>query len=197
MNKKYPQDEAILLKIRNGDQAALKELHSAYWPPFRAYCNKSKGLDEEAILSIYARSFTIFYHNIVHEKINPPLQSSLKTYLFGIGNKSILKYWNDTYRKRVTSVDEWHEKPGDHLEPDINRYYEQNARAKLVKKLLDQLDEPCQQLLQLSFLEENADDAIAAKMDIPSTGAVRQRRFKCLEKIRKLLNQQKKAATDG
>jgi DNA-directed RNA polymerase specialized sigma24 family protein len=56
-----------------------------------------------------------------------------------------------------------------------------------VQKLLDRIGEPCKELLLLSFVREFADDAIMNELDIPSTVAVRQRRFRCLEKLRELV----------
>ena len=142
-------------------------------------------------MDIYAKSFSTFYFNIKDGKLLPPLQSSLKSYLIGIGKNYMLKLIDKNYRNKEHSIDNFEAVQNDYANPSIYDYYANEERGILIKQMLAQLDAGCKQLIQLSFIEENADDAIASKMNIASVGAVRQRRFKCLEKLRKIFKQSK------
>jgi len=186
MDSKYPEDEEILRRLRAGDSHLLKELHQSYWQSFGPYFLKRKDLNKEEVLDIYASAFTRFYFNIREQKIIPPLRSSLKSYLIGIGKNFMLRLFEQKNRNKETSMDNLEVIPRIYQNPAVDDWHKQKALKELIKKLLLQLEADCQQLIRLSFLEENADDAIAQKMNIPSSGAVRQRRFKCLEKLRKL-----------
>ncbi len=189
MSNKYLEDEHLLKQIKSGDRTLLNALYQKYKSFFCAYFYKHHALPEEEVLDIYTKAFTSFYFNIKDGKLVPPLQSSLQSYLFGIGKNYFLKYWTKLARKKEYSVGEWDEEfEPDFQQPGIYDYYEKHSSKVLVQNLLAQLDAPCRELLQLSFIEENADDAIAVKMKVSSTVAVRQRRFKCLEKLRKLMH---------
>lgn len=190
MSSKYLKDENLLEQIKSGNRSLLNELYKTYKSPFCAFLFKNNSLTEDEVLEIYTKTFTSFYFNIRDGKLVAPLQSSLKSYLFGIGKNYLLKFWTKNSRKKEHSIGDWDEDfEIDFQKPGVYDYYENQSSKTLVKSLLSQLGNPCKELLQLSFIEENADDAIAVKMEIPSTVAVRQRRFKCLEKLRKLIKQ--------
>ncbi len=186
MTRAYPQDEQLLMKIKEGNQVLLKQLHGEYWAYFCSYFFKLGNLDRKEILEIYELSFTRFYLNIRDEKLIPPLKSNLKSYLIGIGKNYRLKYFDEKKRMKERGADDLETIQGAYLNPAIDDHYNKEALGDLIKKLLAQLKADCKQLIQLSYIEENADDAIAKKMDIASAGAVRQRRFKCMEKLRKI-----------
>lgn len=187
MDKHYSDDEKLLLQIKNGDQQMLKALYLEYWQAFRLFASKAFGLDEEEALDAYSKAFTAFYFNIRDEKLCPPLESTLRTYLFGIGKNHILKYFGDTYRKKVNTLEDYEGMDIMAHEPEVSGYFDLEWQKELVRRLLDEAGEACKQILTLTFIEENSDEAIAEKMNIPSQNAVRQRRFQCLEKLRKLM----------
>ena len=190
MSSKYPHDDELFKRIKEGDQLLLKKLHGQYWIYFYSYFKKRKNLNHEAILDIYANSFTTFYINIRDGKLVAPLKCKLKTYLIAIGIKYRLKYFDDKNRNKEDPLDDEDlEKIKEaHMEPEIENQHNEEDLSTFIKELLNKLDANCKQLLTLKYIKEFADDAIAKKMNIASTGAVRQRRFKCLEKLRNLLD---------
>lgn len=187
MSKRYQEDEQLLLRIREGERAFLNGLFRDYWPAFLAFLTKSFGITEEEVREIYVRSFTTFYYNIRDGKLSPPLQSRLKTYLFGIGKNYAMKQYGSAYRERMVHTDELESVQKAFQQPDVVDYYEYSWQRQLVQKLLDRIGDPCKELLLLSFVREFADEAIMERLDIPSPVAVRQRRFRCLEKLRSMV----------
>lgn len=187
MSKRYQEDEQLMLRIREGDRSFLNELFREYWPSFLAFLTKSFGMSEDEVREIYVRTFTTFFYNIKDGKLSPPLQSRLKTYLFGIGKNYALKQYGSVYRERMTHTDEMETVIQAFQKPDVVDYYEYDWQRRLVQKLLDRIGEPCKELLILSFVREFADDAIMSELHIPSPVAVRQRRFRCLEKLREMV----------
>lgn len=189
MSKRYQEEEELLLRIREGERSFLNHLFQEYWPSFLAFLTKYFGMTEDEVRAIYVRTFTTFFYNIKEEKLSPPLQSRLKTYLFGIGKNYALKEYGSVYRERISHTDEMDTVIRAFQQPDIVDYYEYSWQRQLVQKLLDRIGEPCKELLILSFVREFADDAIMHQLDIPSPVAVRQRRFRCLEKLRSMVTQ--------
>lgn len=192
MNNRYQEEEELLLRIREGNRVFLNGLFQEYWPAFLAFLTKSFGMDEEEVREIYVRAFTTFYYNIKDGKLSAPLQSRLKTYLFGIAKNYVLKQFGSVYRERMTHTDEMESVVQLFQQPDIVDYYEYRWQQQLVQRLLDQIGDPCRKLLILSFVQDFADEAIMEELDIPSTVAVRQRRFRCLEKLRNMVKEDRK-----
>lgn len=190
MSKRYQEDEQLLLRIRDGERSFLNGLFQEYWPPFLAFMTKSFGMTEDEVREIYVRTFTTFFYNIKDGKLCPPLQSRLKTYLFGIGKNYALKQYGSVYRERISHTEEMETVIQAFQQPDVVDYYEYDWQRKMVEKLLDRIGEPCKELLLLSFVREFADDAIMERMEISSPVAVRQRRFRCLEKLRNLVKEE-------
>ncbi len=189
MDREHQQDEKLLRQLSEGNEITAKQLFHSYWGEFGGYFHKAYGLDDETIRDIYSASFATLCINAKTGKLQPPLQSSLKTYLFGIGHKKVRQHFDKQKRNKEVMLDNWHTVYQNYRQnPDTDSEYSREAMAYLVEKLLGMLDEGCQNVLTLTFMEENADDAIMEKLNIASTGAVRQRRFKCIEKLRVLLN---------
>ena len=191
MKKKYKQDELLLEKIKRNDQAAMKSLHQDLWPSFYAFISKGNHLNSRDALDIYNKSFTTLWWKIKTGDFKAPLTGSIKTYLFNIGTYKLQGFKKIIYDKRVILVDDFkilEEKKSDN---SIDQNHEQEAQKALVKRLLNKLDPPCRKLIWLSFIKEFSADAIASEMNIPSEGAVRQRQFACMKKLRKLLKNSK------
>ncbi|MEO1438375.1 MAG: hypothetical protein AAFV80_22730, partial [Bacteroidota bacterium] len=95
----------MLDQIRGGDQQLLKTLYEEYREAFLAWSLKHYQLDEEEIIEVFQKAFTIFYFNIKEGKLYE-LSSSLKTYLFGIGKHLYLKKFSAKKRETVELDDQ-------------------------------------------------------------------------------------------
>ncbi len=191
MSKKYQEDENLYTQIKNKNELVTKRLFTELKTPFKLFLLKSYYLSEEQIWDIYCDAFTIFCMNIREGKLELPLNSSLKTYFFGIGKMFVLKHYEKVKRKKEDPYEEDNQVFQQDLQPSILEVYEIDWQKKLIKKLLEKVGDSCKKILILSFIEENSDEAIANKMNIASSGAVRQKRFTCLEKLRTLVRRQR------
>lgn len=190
MSERYQEEEQLLMRIRQGDRAFLNELFRTYWPSFLAFMTQSFGMPEDESREIYTRAFTTFYFNIKDGKLHPPLQSRLKTYLFGIGKNYVYKQYGSVYRQRMQPTEEMESVQKAFQRPEVIDYYEYDWQRDLIRRLLDQVGEPCKELLIMSFVREFSDDAIMERLQVASPVAVRQRRFRCLEKLRSLVQKE-------
>ncbi len=185
---KYTNDENIFKRIRDGDQALIKKIHYEYWDYFCSYFLKNKGIKKKEIIKdFYADAFTILCIKIRDGKLNLPLKSKLTSYLISVGNNVLLRYYDQLNRNREDPTEDLSKLQKGHLDPDVEAYYENNNNKDLVRRLLSKLGAKCQKMLRLSYIESNADDAIAVKMNIPNTNGVRQMRFRCMNKLRSIL----------
>ena len=181
---KYSKDENRLKLIKYGDQVFLKTVYGDYRDSFLAFLVKYFNCSREDALATYSETFTVFYYNIKDGKLQPPLQSELKTYLFGIGKRIFQKRFLGAYQKRVTFPQEL--KDGIEAAAILDQY-ELEAQSQLVKKILVQLKDSCQALIRLMFFEDQEAQEVAKVMGFNSAGAVRKHKYDCLKKMRELL----------
>ncbi len=179
---KYQEDEQLLLKIRQGEQKVVRQVYEVHREAFASFLQKQYNVGRQNALEVYPLSFSIFYFNIKNQKLKPPLQSTLRTYLFSIGKNVFRKEMKKL--KPLSVKDEGFDEA---VNADIEQWYENKERARLVRRLLGRIDEPCRKLLSLIYIQEYAFDAVAREMNLNNTGTVRKRKFDCLKKLRKLL----------
>jgi len=176
----FKHDEEVILKIKEGNQKVIRQLHSDLKSSFKKYFF-SKNVDEDTALDIYNQSFTIFYQNVQSGKIQPPLKSTIKTYLHGIGKNLLMQFWEKSKKTRYEPLDDVLKSP------EIFDFYHHQEQKEFVRALLLSLDDSCRKILELSFIKGYSDNAIMTELGLSNENAVRQKKFRCLDKIRKLV----------
>jgi RNA polymerase sigma factor (sigma-70 family) len=180
----YTEDEQLLQQLHRGDQKALKDCYHQWEGEFLRFIARRFGCELQDAREVYPETMSRFYFNCVDGKLKAPLQSSLKTYAFGIGKNLFHKRFLDTYREKTQLDDEF---PDAGQKAEVLDLYEYREQKKLVHRLLDLIGEPCKKLLELIYIYDYANDAVARELDIPTEGAVRKRKFDCLKKMKKLM----------
>ncbi len=175
----YKQDEAQLLKLKTGNHREWKHFFDEHIEAFLLFVMKYGHLQREEALSIYQETIVIFHRNVTNLKLEPPLRSSLSTYIYGIGK-------NLCRRKTGTSLtfpENLPEIPQTPFEEEDERRH----NAAVVKNLLKRIGEKCREFLTMVFLEEKPQEDIMSQMDIPSPEAFRKRKHDCLKKMKALI----------
>ena len=176
----YPDDDRLMQQLAAGDETAWNKLYDDTRSPFRLFFIRYGALPPEEAIELYQDAMVVLHRNCTNGKIQAPLQSSIRTYLFGIG-KILL-------RKKGTDTRQWDDNiPELPVEPEVESRESQHAKAELVRRLLHKIGEPCKRLLELIFLHGYVMDAVAEELELPSAGAARKRKFDCLKKMRDLL----------
>lgn len=177
---KYPNDDRLLSELAQGDEASWHKLYDDMRSPFRLYF-LGNGCKPEETIEIYQEAMVILHRKVVSGKLKPPMESTLKTYLIGVGRILMMR--------RGSKEDNWNDEfPDLGIKADIEQQHEQKAQAKLVQSLLSQVGEPCRQILELFYLKNYVMEAIARELDLPSAGATRRRKHDCLKRLRDLMN---------
>lgn len=178
----YQADEDRLNALRSGDEKSWQAFYAEMRTPFRLFFLKNGAIPDNEIVELFQEALIAFHRNVMNGRLEKPLQSSLKTYLFGIGK--IL------CRKRFSTASfSWDDDiPEEAVAPAIEAKAERQEKAAMVSKLLDRIGEPCRQLLTLVYIHGYAMESVAAEMDFPTEGAARKRKFDCLRKLRQMLS---------
>jgi len=70
----------------------------------------------------------------------------------------------------------------------VDYYSEESDMFELVSKAIESLGDPCKQLLELYYFENHSWETIAYLMKYSSAASARNQKYKCLERIRKIIN---------
>lgn len=178
---KYQEAENRLKELQGGGDLVWKSFYEDMRSPFRLFFMKKASLDPEEAGQLFHDTMIIFHRNVLRAKLQAPLQSTLKTYLFGIG-KNVL-------RKEGRKGDWENEIPEVAVEAVVESVHERAAKADLVRRLLSQIGDSCRRLLELVYLKGYVMEAVAKELDIANEGTVRKRKFDCLKKMRQLMEE--------
>jgi len=176
---KYRQDEKLLIQLKSGDRQRWHSFFDDNRQPFAAFLIKYGNVDSDEADQMYQEAIVLLHRNIREGKLETPLRSSLRTYLFAIGKNLCRKRG----RSKLTFPDEVPDLPENPIEEEHDRHH----CAELVSRLLNKLGGMCQQFLTLVFIEEKEPKEVCDLMKIPSPEAFRKRKFDCLRKMRKLV----------
>jgi RNA polymerase sigma factor (sigma-70 family) len=177
---KYPDDDQILKSLANGKESSWRKLYDDLRSPFRLYFIGNGCTPEEAI-ELFQEAMVILHRKVISKQLQPPMQSTIKTYLIGVGRILMMRRG-----KQKPGMD--HEFPELGIDAEVDNQHEQVAKARLVQSLLSQLDVPCRKILELFYLKNYVMEAIAEELALPSAGAVRRRKHDCLKRLRALMH---------
>ena len=180
---KYHEDEERLKRIKTGEDRMIQKAYQTLFKPFAAFLTKRYQCEWEKVKDIYPESFARFYFAIRDGKLAPPLGSSLQTYLNTVGNNCFIDRHYPKHRKHELSVADF---PIQGEKPWVERKMESDANKHLLSKLLQRIDPKCRKLLINLFIKERPPKEIAKELNI-NRNTLRQQKFRCLSKLRKLM----------
>lgn len=182
----YQHDEHILSVLKNGDEKQLTELYQSYQDHFIGFIVKLYQCDRNRAIEIYPESMSEMYFNIRNGKLEAPLRSTLKTYLFTIGRYVYSRRFLDKFHTSVGAYTEYTQQEETYEHGDRNMVLKE--RAKMVNLILSALGDPCDKLLRRIYFDRFSYEAISTEMKT-NEGVLRKRKFDCLKKFRRLLNE--------
>lgn len=177
--------------IRKGDERVMEEVYFKYRDEFVGWSKTKFGIQEEDALDHYQETLTIFFEKVMNGSIQS-IESSLKTYLFGIGKNKVKQRFDEEDKK-------------DRHEPGVVEHYQflakedessvqyEEARSQ-TEELFHTIGEACKEILRLFYFEKRSMSEISLIMGHKSEAVSRTTKKRCLEKIRAKVN---KPLTDG
>ncbi len=176
MNK----DSELIESIRRNEKAAIENFYMLYRGEFIRWLKSQYRADYDTSAEIYQQAFIICYENILNGSLSV-LTSSLKTYLFAVGRHKMNEMFRSKSRNLAVlsaniPVTEPEDDPYD--VSDILR----------VKACLEQLGNPCRDLLTAFYYHHRNLHDIALEMDYRNADTAKNMKYKCLERLRKLFS---------
>ena len=182
-NKQLSDDEIVAL-IRRNDQEGLAVLYEAFRMDFVRWAVGFMKCDQNDAFDHYQATVIIVYDNIHTGKMEE-LKSSLKTYVFSIGKNLAWQYKRQQARSQKMNAEYY-------LELHMTTTNEQAQSVEensleLVSTCLNQLGDPCHSLLDLFYYQKNNMEEIALKLNYKNSETAKNQKYKCMERLRKLV----------
>ena len=183
-------DDQIIERIRSGGQSELGWIYEEYRREFLHWICREFNCSTDDGKDIYQLTILIFYENVRSGKLQH-LVSSIKTYLFGIG-KNVAR---DNMRKvrRNTSINQLQwlkefliDEPDD--KPDEQLFM-------IATRVLGNLGQPCQRLVELFYYERKSMEEISAELNYKNADTAKNQKCKCMARLRSLFEKEMSTTT--
>ena len=174
-----PQE--LIQEIRAGNDAALENLYIAERSPFLAWARKHFKCSDDDAKELYQIIVLIAYDNIIQGRLKE-MNCSMKSYLYAIA-KNKWKEWQRA-RNKIYHFD----KPyfSDLLHNDDAPRYSEAVVSKMYKGL-QRLGNPCRKLLEAYYYQKLSMTEIAKSMGYKNQSTTKNLKYKCLQRLKKML----------
>lgn len=178
-------DKNELKDLQSDERLKIKALYKKYRPEFLGF-GKRYNLDRDTLADIYQEAFLALRKRALQGKLEE-VDSSMKTYLFGIGKFKIY----DTLKANKREV---HYETKLHIVceeiPEIEIQNEPLLTQKqtLLRKYLKELGEKCRQVLTMFYYRGLNIKEIAEHGGYRNENVVKAQKSRCLKTLKQLCN---------
>ncbi|WP_430905623.1 RNA polymerase sigma factor [Maribacter sp. 2-571] len=178
-------DQKSLKDLQSDDRLKLKVLYNKYRKEFLGF-GKRYHLDDDTLADVYQESFLALRQRAVEGKLNK-VNSSMKTYLFGIGKFKIYdtlkaRKINTRYQNALHGMVE--EIP--EIETDAAPIL--SEKQLLLRTQLKALGEKCRQVLTMFYYRGLNIKEIAEQGGYANENVVKAQKSRCLKTLKQLCN---------
>lgn len=166
-------DSQLVEEIQNGNEEALVSMYQDYYTLVRNFILRNSGSEDE-IDDILQDSLIAVWQNVNKKEFT--LTVKMSTYLISI----VKNLWFKRLKKknRFTVV-----------EDGVKDRFASEAPAadkmdhKLIRFMVDELDETCKRLLSYFYFDGLENKIIAEKMGFANTDTVKSKKYQCFKKL--------------
>ncbi|HEX2898524.1 MAG TPA: sigma-70 family RNA polymerase sigma factor [Bacteroidia bacterium] len=180
--KGIPSDQELLQGLRSGRQEAFKCLYQQHYPMVRYLVVQNSGSTEEAD-DVFQDGLLVLIHKLRGGDFQ--LTASLKTYLYAVCRNLWLKRLKDKGRTKLIDfenpVDVADEAPEESNEPVL----------KSLRECLEAIGDSCRKILERYYYLKMSMEEIAADLGYTNADNVKNQKYKCILRLRKLMDEKK------
>ena len=178
-----PTDNEIILGILNGSKDTLDRLYKTYFPMILKLIISNNGSEDDA-KDIFQESVIVLYNKI--KSGNFQLSSKLKTFIYSVCRRLWLKRLSQKSKtdrnikdfEEVIPVDE-----------DLEYHVQKDKEFKQMEEALILLGEPCKTIIEDFYINDSSMHDICEKFGYTNTDNVKNQKYKCLQRLKKLFFQ--------
>ncbi|MCG8477132.1 MAG: sigma-70 family RNA polymerase sigma factor [Cytophagales bacterium] len=181
MQTKETVNQRLINGIKNSCQKIVNQVYKDYYPSISNFVLKNQGTPEAA-QDIFQEGLIVIYRKSLQGDFH--ISCSFHTYLYAICKN----LWYKELRKKGRYVQEVHENTHVIDANEIYKLQEKQERYELFRRKFKELNEDCQKIL-FHFFEKKSMKEITEIMGFKNEGYTKKRKFKCKEKLVKLIRE--------
>ncbi|GHE54691.1 MULTISPECIES: RNA polymerase sigma factor [Roseivirga] len=176
-------ENSLILRLRRGDRDALEEIYRSYRVSFIKWITYSHKCTKEQAVDIFQYAILSFYENVLEDTVEEINDAGIKTYLYSIGKNKLL---SDSRRDSRLSFNEELE---DNLllEEIDDQTQDREGKLEKVRSIIETLQNPCADILKLFYFNNLSNDEIAEVLGYKNGNTVKNLKYKCIQRIKRLL----------
>lgn len=169
----------MIQQLKEGDQQVLAEVYRLYRSDFIAWMTAKFGCSSEVARDIYQNTMLTLSIKAKSGTL-PDLESSLKTYIYGIA-KNKYKEYQRSNAHYVQVEDEVWKKLKEENKEDSNE-----ERNKLVLQCLKKLGDPCKSVLELYYFHGMTMEEIKDHLSYKNSATAKNMKYKCFQRLKEI-----------
>ena len=171
--------DTVVALLKKDDEKIIRKLYDENKKGFLLFANRYN-LNAEDVLDVYQDAVIALIENAKKGKIDT-LQSSISTYLFGIGKFMIFQKLKK--EKKTFSKDDFSNL--EYVDEDYDEE-ENNIQVVLIQRAFEKIGEQCRKVLQLFYYEERNLDEIQEELGYSNKDVLKSQKSRCLKQLKDL-----------
>ncbi|MFS4466482.1 RNA polymerase sigma factor [Maribacter sp. 2210JD10-5] len=178
-------DKQELKDLQSNDRLKIKALYNSYRSEFLGF-GKSYNLNQDDLADVYQESFLALRKRAMQGKLDS-VESTMKTYLFGIGKFKIYDALNKR-KQEVPYEPQLHAVKDEIAEIEIETEPQLTEKQSLLRKYIKELGEKCRQVLTMFYYRGLNIKEITEQGGYCNENTVKAQKSRCLKTLRQLCN---------
>ena len=179
-------DEQLISQLKQRDRDALKKVYLDYKNEFFKFCSRYEK-SNVVLEDTFQDAIIALYENAIAGKLDH-INSSVKTYLFGIGKFMIFKRFRD-HKKEISTDDNY---IFDQREKQtFTEIIEDEGPNQFQRQLVDnfkKLGNKCREILELFYLQGLKLEEIMEVQGYENKNVVKSQKSRCLKTLKELIS---------
>jgi RNA polymerase sigma-70 factor (ECF subfamily) len=173
------EDKYSLESLRKDPERVYIQIYKEYKKEFLSWGKKNFIIQEDDLTDAFQDAIIVLHNNIKQERLKK-LESSLKTYLFGIGKNILLKKMQRRKDHIIASAELKNNGTIDLSE----ELYSGDEMTNKVSSLLEEMTEPCKSILKHFYFNNYSMDKIAVILDYKNADTVKSQKLRCIKYLK-------------
>ncbi len=174
-------DSKLLDAIRNGDEEALAELFRQNRRPITSLVTRNQGSEDDAE-DVLQEAMVVLWERVRSGAFE--YQAKLSTFIYATA-KNIWFRRLARHRRELPAAEEAFDVAAGDATP--LEELEENERVLAVQKAMEQVGNPCRDLLLLYYWEERSMEEIAAKLGFANADTVKSKKYQCKKSLERFV----------
>lgn len=170
--------------IRENEDVAISQIYDDHRSSFIAWVQKNGKFSKDEAVDIFQVSVVILYENAISGKLSE--LDNVKSYLYTIGKNKMMEHFRKIKKNRHSEINDVVL-----LQSAVIEEFELediNDRVFKISDALNVLGDPCKTLLEFFYFRQMSLEEISTEMQYKNTDTVKTKKFKCIQRLRKMYN---------